>query len=559
MSARWSELRARWWAGWSRFFPEDATSLGVTGHSSRLRGKRGPVGDEERAFHDAALASLASVEASALPGDERLEHEAMLRASAFRGHVLGACDHDRTCLELSLHPQGMIGHHLAHARDAEDVADARARLDAVPAVLEGRERALREGLARGHVPDRGIVDVVIGFALPGAERWYGELPSSLGARGLAVDDALAASCTAAATATAAHRDFVERELASRAIVGAARLGEAELTTRLALTYGEAIAPRALRAEAREAIALLSAKLVVSAAHAARGRDLRVRDLREAHAYVGLLFREHFPVGTDPREHYRALIERAARFAVERHLFSPPPKPPELVPIPDGMIHGGAITNWPAPLCDRTRNGHVALALAPDAHSLAFATGLAIHEATPGHFLQSAAWQALASPAREPVRFVAVHDDVAGASSFFGAMPSIEGFAVHAEEVMFDAGFYDRDAEVASIASAIIRTARAAVDVSLHLGEATPEQATTELTDATGMPRGWCESQVTRFLRIPVQATTYFVGARRHRAMLDEARIRRGAAFRADAFHDALLALGPASLHTLAERLRADGR
>lgn len=553
----WPELRERWWAGWSAFFPEDVTSLGIGigDAAARLRGQAGPVGDDERAFHLDQIASL-SPYAGQLGGDDALELEAMLRASRFRAHVLDAYDHDRRCLELSLHPQGMIGHQVAHAREASDLDDVRARLEALPTVLAARAQALEEGLERGHVPDRLVVQVVADYALPGAVRWYRALPASLAARGLAADEALARACERAASATLEHAAFVLRELAPRAQPGAARLGEAELTARTALTYDAPLSPRAIRDEAHEAIALLNARLVVSAAHAARGRDLRVRDLREARAYVGLLFRETLAPGEDPRAHFGELVDRATRFAAERHLFSAPACPPDFVPIPDGMIHGGSITNWPAPLCDRTRNGHVAIALAPEAHPRAFAPGLAIHEASPGHYLQSAAWQALARADREPVRFVAVHDDVAMASSFFGAMPAIEGFAVHAEEVMFDAGFFDRDTEVASLASAIIRAARAAVDVSLHLGEVTPEEAASELAEATGMPAGWCASQVTRFLRIPIQASTYFVGARRHRAMLDEARVRLGSAFRADAFHDALLALGPASLGTLAARMPA---
>lgn len=553
MHAGWAGLRARWWAGWARFFPEDATSLGSLGHAHRLRERDGAVGDAERAFHDEMRTVIETIPPDALDDTEQLEREAMSRASAFRAHML-ARDHDRTCLELSLHPQGMIAHHLAHARDATDLAYAHARLDALPSALAAREAALREGLAKGHAPDRSIADVVVTYGLAGAERWYRAAPAALAARGLAVDEAFGASCARAADATARHRAFVATEMLPRATDGAGRLGEDELTARLALTYGEPIAPRALRSDARAAIALLSAKLVLSAAHAARGRGLRVRDLREARAYVGLLFGEHLPKGTDPRTAFREQIELATKFAAERRLFSVPARPPELVPIPDGTIHGGAITNWPAPLLDRSRRGHVAVALDPSSHALAFAPGLAVHEATPGHYLQSAAWQALADPSREPVRFVAVHDDVAMASSFFGAMPAIEGFAVHAEEVMFDAGFFDRDAEVASIASAILRAARAAVDVSLHLGEASVADATHELADATGMPAGWCASQVVRLLRIPIQATTYFVGARRHRAMLDAARVRRGAAFRADVFHDALLALGPASLGALSARL-----
>ncbi len=530
----WAALRSRWWAGWARFFPEDATSLGAVGHAERLRGQSGPVGDDEHAFHDASLRELRAIDPNTLAPDEALEHESMLRASAFRTHVLER-DQDRRCLELSLHAQGMIGHRRAHTDDAEEL---RARLDAVPGVLAGREIALREGLARGHAPDRDVLDVVVGYALPGAERWYRGLSHPSAAR--------------AADATAAHRAFLERELAPRSEIGAARLGEEELTTRFALTYGESIDPRVVRASAREAITLLSARLVLSAAHAARARGIFVRHLADAHAYVALLFRE--AIEGDPRPHYAALLAHATDFAAERRLFTPPARPPDFVAIPDGMIHGGAITNWPAPLLDRSRNGHIALSLAPGAHSIAFATGLAIHEGTPGHYLQSAVWQRSASAGHEPVRFVAVHDDVAMASSFFGAMPSVEGFAVHAENVMFEAGFYDRDAEVAALASAIIRAARAAVDVSLHLREATPEEASQELHRATGMPLSWCAMQITRFLRIPVQASTYFVGAKRHATMLDAARIRRGVGFVADAFHDALLALGPASLRTLAQRL-----
>ncbi len=262
-----------------------------------------------------------------------------------------------------------------------------------------------------------------------------------------------------------------------------------------------------------------------------------------------------PEGLDTRAYFGALIDRAGRFATEHRLFTIPEAPVSFVAIPDGMIHGGAVTNWPAPLLDRSRPGHVALALSSSSHARAFSTGLAVHEATPGHYLQSAIWQSQAAPDREPVRFVAVHDDVAGATSFFGAMPSIEGFAVHAENVMRAAGFYDPDAEVASIGAAIIRDARAVVDLAIHDGRLSFEEAIAEMVRLCGMPASWCETQVVRFLRIPLQATTYFVGERRHARMFAAAREREGASLRVDHFHDALVALGPASLTTLERRVR----
>jgi uncharacterized protein (DUF885 family) len=533
-------LRARWFDGWARFFPEDVTSLGVRGHASRLR--EGAAGDAERDFHETMLAELATIETS---GDEAIERDAIERASRFRAHVL-AHDHDRRCLELSSYPHAMIGHHLAHARDAADLEDALARLDALPAVLAARERALTEGVARGHTADQGIVEVFVGYVLPGAARTLGAMHHEL----------LRDAAKRAAMATEAHRSFVEREIAPRSAIGAACLGEEELDARLAWTYGEPISARALLRETSDAIDLATGRLVLAAARSARARDLVVRDRADALAYVGTLFRETLDEGCDVATTIASHVDRAARFAAERRLFRVPAESPAYVAIPDGMIHGGSITNWPAPLCDRSRCGHVALSMLPSAHVPAFVPNLAIHEATPGHFLQSAVWRERFGHSTEPVRFAAVHDEVACASSWFGAMPAVEGFAVHAEHVMLDAGFHDADGEVAAIASASIRAARAACDLSLHLRDVTPDEAASRLSATTGMPRPWCQAQVVRVLRIPIQATTYFVGGQRHRAMLDDARARLGGRFRADVFHDRLLAIGPASLGQLAACSRA---
>lgn len=556
MGDPWSIVRARWWSGWSRFFPEDATSLGAKGHADRLRGATGAVGDLERAFHEEILRDVAAFDAASLAPDEQLEHETMERTSRFRAHVLSSSvDHDRTSLELSLHPFDMIAHQLAHAESDADVSDAAARVAQVPAVLAGRETALAEGLARGHVPDLGVVELVHGWALPGAARGYRALPAALAARGGSRAADLVERCEAAARATEAHAAFVARELGPRARHGAARLGEEELARRIAWTYGERRDARAMRREADESLGLLSARLVVSAARAARARSLRVRGLADALAYVARLFGEHPPSGTDVAGAYAELTERAIDFAEAHRLFSRPTRPMGFVAIPPGMIHGGAITNWPAPLLDPRRVGHTAIDPDPAAHSVAFMSNLAVHEAAPGHFLQSAAWQALADPSREPVRFVAVHDDVAMATSWFGAMPAIEGFAVHAEEVMFEAGLHELDAEVAFLASALVRAARTDVDLGLHLGALDVETGAARLASLLGMPASWCAQQVLRYLRVPLQAGTYVVGAQAHRAMLDEARVREGPRFRADAFHDRLLALGPATLPTLARRLR----
>jgi uncharacterized protein (DUF885 family) len=536
-------VRVTWWEGWARAFPEDATSLGIAGHGHRLRDDDGPAGERELAFHRALLPELAALARETLTEDERLDVDSMLRVSRFRAHALDSLDHDRRSLELSLYPHAMLGHQLAHAASPADLAEVEERLARVPAALSARAAALGEGLARGHAADRETLDATTSYGLDGAERWYRELDVTLSARGLSSSPTFFIAARAAADATRAHRTFLERELSGTADDTAA-LGEAEYASRLALFYGEPIDPAALAREAQDDIARLGAQLVELAARAAEPRGARIDTVSDALAYVGWLFGEHPATPTEILRCYREEVARARDWVVERGLFTIPERELGVVPIPPGMVHGGSATNWPAPLADRSRRGHLALSLDPAAHASAFVRNLAVHEAIPGHFLQSVAWQERYGDDEAPVRFVAVNDDVASASGYFGAMPNIEGFAVHCEVLLFDHGFYDGDPAVAAVASALIRAARVVADVALHTRAEDRVSIARALSASTGMPKRWCENAVLRFARIPVQATAYFVGAKKIRALYDTAAGRES--FDAARFHDALFALGPAT-------------
>lgn len=537
-----ASLRTEWWQGWADAFPEDASSLGLRGHGHRLRDDDGPAGERELAFHRALLPRLDAV-ADGLDDSEQLDLDSMRRVSRFRIETLSALDHDRRSLELSLYPHAMLGHQLAHARDASDLAEVEERLSRVPRALASREAALAEGLLKGHRADRETLSMVTAYALDGAELWYRELDVTLSARRLPSEPSMLTAARAAADATRAHRAFLERELTATA-ADTALLDRDDYAWRLGLFYGEPIAPDELLASARDELSRLGPKLVALAADAAEPRGARIASLREALTFVGWLFGEHPTTPSEILHGYGAAIERSRKYVVERTLFRMPEAELGIVPIPPGMVQGGSVTNWPAPLADRSRKGHLAVSLDPTAHSIAFFQNLAVHEAIPGHFLQSAAWQATFGGELSPVRFAAVNDDVACASGYFGAMPNIEGFAVHCEELLFGLGFYEGSDAVAAVASGIIRAARVVADVTLHTGMADRASAVAELARTTGMPRRWCELQVLRFCRVPTQATTYFLGAKKVRALFDRAAGRQG--FDASRFHDAFFALGPAT-------------
>ena len=159
--------------------------------------------------------------------------------------------------------------------------------------------------------------------------------------------------------------------------------------------------------------------------------------------------------------------------------------------------------------------------------------LAVHEGVPGHYLQSASWQ---RGAPSPVRFLGVTDDVAMSRSYFGTMLSVEGWAVHMEQLLLAEGFYDAGPERIFFAFCdAVRAMRVLLDLGLHARGMDEQDAVRVVTSATLMPEAWARSQVLRSKRI-----TYLVGS------TEIASLRAGAGRELDAlsFHRALLELGP---------------
>jgi uncharacterized protein (DUF885 family) len=152
-----------------------------------------------------------------------------------------------------------------------------------------------------------------------------------------------------------------------------------------------------------------------------------------------------------------------------------------------------------------------------------------HEGIPGHFLQLS----IANHVSDEIR--RQHSD--------GII--IEGWALYTEEMLMRTGFYpDNSAAQGQILRlSRYRAARIGVDVNLHTGKWTFDQAVNYFMEAGGLDREAAEGEAAGAASIPTQKITYITGKWQIMRLLGKYRDKRGASFQLGQFHDDLLKSG----------------
>ena len=152
-----------------------------------------------------------------------------------------------------------------------------------------------------------------------------------------------------------------------------------------------------------------------------------------------------------------------------------------------------------------------------------------HEGIPGHFLQISISNALPSEIRRE------HGD--------GVF--IEGWALYGEEMLMRQGLYAEGSagQGQVLRLARYRAARIGVDVNLHTGRWTFDEAVKYFMEAGGLDREAAEGEAAGAAASPTQKITYMTGKWQILRLLGKWREKKGAAFRLGDFHDALLACG----------------
>jgi len=152
---------------------------------------------------------------------------------------------------------------------------------------------------------------------------------------------------------------------------------------------------------------------------------------------------------------------------------------------------------------------------------------AVHEAFPGHLLQTAT-----SNRGSFVRLLAQGTE------------TIEGWAHYCEEMMAEKGFtQDLETRFIQVNGMIWRAVRIIVDVKLSRGEMSFDEAVKMLVEETGMSKDGAVAEVKRYTQTPGYALSYLLGKHLILELKEKVKQEMGDKFNEKFFHDTITANG----------------
>ena len=169
--------------------------------------------------------------------------------------------------------------------------------------------------------------------------------------------------------------------------------------------------------------------------------------------------------------------------------------------------------------------------------------LTLHEAVPGHHLQ-----------------IAVQQELTGLPEFrrfSGVGAFVEGWALYAERLGLEAGFYqDPYSDFGRLTYEMWRACRLVVDTGLHAKGWTRAEAMEYLESHTALSLHEVRTETDRYISWPGQALCYKMGELKIRELRGQAEQALGQKFDVRKFHDVVLGSGAVPLPVLAEQVRA---
>ena len=171
--------------------------------------------------------------------------------------------------------------------------------------------------------------------------------------------------------------------------------------------------------------------------------------------------------------------------------------------------------------------------------------LTAHETIPGH-----AWQGAYLAER--------HDEIPLIMSMMGFNALVEGWALYAEQLVDELGYYNDDpfGRLGYLQAQRFRAARLVVDTGLHSKRWSREQAIQSLIDQTGRAPGAAQSEIDRYISTPGQACGYKVGHTEILRLRAHAQQALGPRFDLRDFNDAVVTTGGVPLTVLATAVDA---
>src|SRR5688572_887985 len=246
----------------------------------------------------------------------------------------------------------------------------------------------------------------------------------------------------------------------------------------------------------------------------------------------------YPLTEDGRKQIMADIDAMIREAQRRSAlqFDIRPKGAVIAQPYPRFREANAAASYTSPPLDGSRPAIFQRPLRPDQMTKFGLRTLVHHETVPGHHFQIALM--LENPSLPKFR----------QARLFGGISAItEGWALYAERVAAEAGWYADDPEglLGQMDKELWRARRLVVDTGLHAKRWTREQA---------IDYGIEASEIERYVVMPGQATSYMIGQLKILELRDRAKSQLKDRFSERAFHNAVLAPGAVPLDMLEQEV-----
>jgi uncharacterized protein (DUF885 family) len=260
--------------------------------------------------------------------------------------------------------------------------------------------------------------------------------------------------------------------------------------------------------------------------------------------IGRLKADHPATFEDALEGYKGAMRRARAYLIEHDIVTvPDDEVIDVIATPEYLRSVMPFAAYFSPArFDADQRGIYVVTPAVDndpnamlEHYFASISNTSIHEAYPGHHLQ------LAVASKHPSLTRMLTD----------APEFVEGWGMYSEQMMREEGFDAGPAfRTAMYTDAVWRACRIILDVRMHRGELTPDEATDFLVEHTSFETANARSEVRRYTYTPGYQLSYLLGKVLILGMREDEKRRRGADFSLRTFHDTLLRNGslPISFH-----------
>jgi len=592
-------LRDRYFVEFLQRNPVVATYLGGDGYSpslapinGRLRDYRPEALASEAAFYREVRDELRVIDRAGLSAAEPIDYDVLQAQLAFLLHQLEDLrQHERAVDTYIAEPfrgvdwqiqqmQPVSGGMLGTPDEWQLVV---ARLTAVPAYLRAAQINLRAGHEKGNLPDWRMIgrDGIEG-AQANAEYFRRTLPETaarfIGDRpfGKSLETELRKSANQAADAYAALPDFLRRTYGDQDRVDRYAIGEQEYDWRLEHCLNVPRRATELFEYGAAQVALYESKIYQVAEEVAGGAKLNLRfgNDRERRASVRQVM-DHLssdsPADDDELfRWYREAGERAVAYGRERRLFDVPATYRlEVVPTPPVLRSTIDAAYYPAPPFKQSGIGR--FYLTPTGNDPAVlklnnrssVANTAVHEGFPGHDWHYKFMTQHASEISN-IRWL-TPGSVEDSSSMWEDSMASEGWALYSEELMAEPapgrphGFYTAAEHLYELQGQLLRAVRVRVDVGIHTGRMTFDEAVDYFTEhvsfypkacanagADPIARAICDGAqraLYRYSKWPTQAITYNLGKNAIVDLRAAYQRRTGSGFSAREFHEKLMRMG----------------